>query len=89
MSDTTGRKAAGQDEAAHMRVLVACGYHDAATPYFAAERDIAHLAIPAELAGNIKFAYYEAGHMMYLRDEDLSKLKSNVATFLDSASKPQ
>jgi hypothetical protein len=24
-----------------------------------------------------------------LRDEDLSKLKSNVAAFLDSASKPQ
>jgi len=26
---------------------------------------------------------------MYLRDEDLAKLKSNVAAFLDSASKPQ
>jgi hypothetical protein len=25
---------------------------------------------------------------MYLRDEDLSRLKSNVAAFLDSASKP-
>ena len=33
----------------HMRVHVACGYYDAATPYFAAEHDIAHLAIPAEL----------------------------------------
>jgi len=26
--------------------------------------------------------------MMYVRDEDLAKLKSNIAAFIDSASKP-
>ena len=33
----------------HMRVHVACGYHDGATPYYAAEHTFAHLQIPAEL----------------------------------------
>ena len=31
--------------------------------------------------------YYDAGHMMYLRDEDLAKLKGNIAALIDSASK--
>ena len=35
----------------HMRVHVACGYHDGATPYFAAEHTFAHLAIPARAGG--------------------------------------
>lgn len=26
--------------------------------------------------------YYDAGHMMYLRKEDLAKLKKNVASFI-------
>jgi carboxypeptidase C (cathepsin A) len=32
--------------------------------------------------------YYEAGHMMYIRDEDLAKLKKNLGSFIESASKP-
>ena len=30
----------------HMRVHVACGYYDGATPYYAAEHTFAHLEIP-------------------------------------------
>src|SRR5919206_2903745 len=48
----------------HLRVHIACGYHDGATPYFAAEQMIAHLPIPAELHDRIEVKYYEAGHMM-------------------------
>ena len=33
----------------HMRVHVACGYYDGATPYYAAEHTFAHLEIPDEL----------------------------------------
>ncbi len=66
----------------HMRVLVACGYHDAATPYFAAEHDLAHLAIPAELTENIEFAYYEAGHMMYLHEPSRLAQSEQLATFV-------
>jgi len=66
----------------HMRVLVACGYHDAATPYFAAEHDVAHLAIPAELAANIEFAYYEAGHMMYLHEPSRLAQSEQLARFV-------
>jgi carboxypeptidase C (cathepsin A) len=65
-----------------MRVHVACGYYDVATPYYAAERDIAHLAIPAELAANIEFAYYESGHMMYLHEPSRLDQSARLAEFV-------
>jgi carboxypeptidase C (cathepsin A) len=66
----------------HMRVHVACGYHDAATPYFAAEHTFAHLAVPAELAANIEFSYHEAGHMMYLHEPSRQAQSAQLAAFV-------
>jgi carboxypeptidase C (cathepsin A) len=66
----------------HMRVHVACGYHDAATPYFAAEHTFAHLEIPAEVAANIEFAYHEAGHMMYLHEPSRLAQSAQLAAFV-------
>jgi carboxypeptidase C (cathepsin A) len=66
----------------HMRVHVDCGYHDLATPYFAAEHSFAHLQIPAELAGNIDYSYYEAGHMMYLHEPSRLAQSQALATFV-------
>ena len=66
----------------HMRVHVACGYHDAATPYFAAEHTIAHLAIPAELARNVEFSYFKAGHMMYLHEPSRLAQSEQLANFV-------
>jgi carboxypeptidase C (cathepsin A) len=66
----------------HMGVHVACGYHDAATPYFATEHTFAHLAIPPELAANIEFSYYEAGHMMYLHEPSRLDQSAQLAAFV-------
>jgi carboxypeptidase C (cathepsin A) len=66
----------------HLRVHVACGYYDAATPHFAAENDIAHLAIPAELRENIEFACYEAGHMMYVHEPSRLDQSARLAAFV-------
>jgi len=71
----------------HLQVQVENGYYDMATPFFATEYTMDHLGLPEQLQKNIHLDYYDAGHMMYLRDEDLAKLKSNIAAFLDSGSK--
>jgi carboxypeptidase C (cathepsin A) len=71
-----------------LRVEMEDGYYDMATPFFESEYAVAHLGLPENLQKNIQHKYYEAGHMMYLREEDLAKLKSNVAAFVDSVSKP-
>jgi carboxypeptidase C (cathepsin A) len=72
----------------HLQVEVENGYYDMATPFFATEYTMEHLGLPEKLQKNIREQYYDAGHMMYLRDEDLTKLKSNIAAFIDGASKP-
>ena len=60
---------------------------DLATPFYATEYTMEHLGLPETLQKNIHLQYYDAGHMMYLRDEDLAKLKTNIANFIDGASK--
>jgi carboxypeptidase C (cathepsin A) len=71
----------------HLHVEVENGLYDLATPFFATEYTMTHLGLPENLQKNITLKYYDAGHMMYLREADLSKLKSNVAAFLDNATK--
>ncbi|HET6266124.1 MAG TPA: peptidase S10 [Acidobacteriota bacterium] len=73
----------------HLKVEVENGMYDLATPFFATEYTMSHLGLPEKLQGNIQLNYYEAGHMMYVRDADRAKLKANVANFITSASKTQ
>jgi len=72
----------------HLQVEVENGLYDLATPFFATEYTMDHLLLPEKLRSNIHLQYYGAGHMMYVRDEDRVKLKNNVASFIDTASKP-
>lgn len=76
------RLAAAMRANPHLRVHVACGYHDGATPYFAAEHTFAHLPVPAELAGNVEFRYYEAGHMMYVHEPSRLRQSADLAAFV-------
>ncbi len=68
-----------------MKVFIAYGYYDMATPYFAAEYTIDHLNLDPGLKANIKTGYYEAGHMMYIDVRSLAKLKQDVASFIQTA----
>jgi carboxypeptidase C (cathepsin A) len=65
-----------------LRVYVACGYHDGATPYLAAEHTFAHLDIPGELRDNIAFRYFEAGHMMYVHEPSRLAQSQQLAEFV-------
>ena len=66
----------------HMRVLVANGYYDLATPHFASDYTFDHLALPEALRGNFSVGYYEAGHMMYAQKASLDKLASALRSFV-------
>ncbi|HEY0450747.1 S10 family peptidase [Actinophytocola sp.] len=70
----------------HLKVHVAFGYLDGATPYFASEHVLAHLNIPEELRGNISSAYYEAGHMMYVHEPSRIQQSKDLADFVTDAS---
>jgi len=70
----------------HLKVHVALGYHDGATPYFGAEHVLAHLPIPDELRANIESAYYPAGHMMYVHEPSRLQQSADLADFVRRAS---
>jgi len=72
-----------------LKVLVNGGYYDLATPFFAAQYEEKHLPIPQSLAKNISYAWYESGHMVYVRDECVKQLHDNVAAFIKSADSVQ
>jgi carboxypeptidase C (cathepsin A) len=69
----------------HLKIFVANGYYDLATPYFATEYTFNHLSLDPSLQPNISLGYYEAGHMMYIHLPSLAKLKQDLAAFIQSA----
>ncbi|MHA7144465.1 S10 family peptidase [Arthrobacter sp. TmT3-37] len=65
-----------------LRVHVDYGYHDGATPHFAAEYVWAHMNLDDATRARFTHHYHEAGHMMYLnpvaRDTQLRALRAFV-----------
>ncbi|GAA4543535.1 S10 family peptidase [Amycolatopsis samaneae] len=70
----------------HLKVHVAFGHYDGATPHFAAEHVLASLQIPEELRDNIDTAYYPAGHMMYVHEPTRVQQSKDLAKFVKKAS---
>ena len=68
-----------------MKVFVAAGYYDLATPYLATYYTLSHMNIDPDLRANITCAEYEAGHMLYLDLQSLARLKADVAAFMAAA----
>jgi carboxypeptidase C (cathepsin A) len=66
----------------HLRLMVNGGYYDLATPFFAAQYELNHLAIPAALRANIETRFYRSGHMVYAHEPALKELHDNVAAFI-------
>lgn len=62
-----------------LRLFNAQGYYDFATPFFGAEYSLKRSGIPQD---RITFKYYDAGHMMYVRDEDRVKLSADIRSFI-------
>ena len=66
-----------------LRILVMCGYTDLATPPANMQYSIDHLFnIPNERRKAIKFTWYEAGHMFYLNQPDLEKMRTDLVDFI-------
>ncbi len=66
----------------HLRILVASGYYDLATPFLATEYTFNHLGLDESLRGNVVLHEYEAGHMMYIHLPSLVAMKRDLAAFV-------
>lgn len=70
----------------NLKVQMHGGYYDLATPFFAAEYELAQLPMQQSLQQNIEVHLYQSGHMVYARDEDLAALHANTAAFIRKTS---
>ncbi|WP_181006305.1 S10 family serine carboxypeptidase-like protein [Shewanella insulae] len=67
-----------QRENRDFRILVANGYYDFATPFFATENTLADNGIDNS---RVEMHYYEAGHMMYIEPSSLKALAKDIRQF--------
>lgn len=70
-----------------LRVFVANGYYDLATPFFATEHTFHHLGLDPTLQRHFSMGFYESGHMMYIHPPSHKKLKEDLQKFFEVATR--
>jgi carboxypeptidase C (cathepsin A) len=64
-----------------LRVFLAAGSYDLATPFYGAELELADVAREAGVAARVTTRRYPSGHMIYLNPDALVSLRADLATF--------
>ena len=67
-----------------LRVFVANGYYDLATPFAATQYTMDHLG-ERSLNDRITMAYYESGHMVYIDQPAAAKYHADLVKFVEGA----
>ncbi len=65
----------------HLRVFVGAGYYDLATTYESISYSFNHLGLDPSLLSHLRERHYFAGHMIYLDNKALPKLKNDLKQF--------
>lgn len=84
--DVSAQMATAMRTNPHLKIHVASGYYDGATPYYGAQDAFAHLQVPAGLMDNVEHRFYEAGHMMYVHEPSRVRQSEDLADFVRRAS---
>jgi carboxypeptidase C (cathepsin A) len=85
MADVALDLSAAMRENPHLLLYSLNGIYDLATPFFGTEYDLGHMQLDPALKGNVRFAYYPSGHMVYLNPQALTQMKADLARFYDEA----
>ncbi len=71
----------------HFRVLYCCGYYDLACPLNGTVNIFNHMGLDKDARSQVSFAFYPAGHMMYIEKSSREKLHEDAKNFVNSALK--
>lgn len=82
VSDTLRKSMA---QVPYMKLFVAEGYYDLATPASSINYSLNHMRLPKELVPNMTVKLYDGGHMMYIFEPSMKKLRKDLETFYESA----
>jgi carboxypeptidase C (cathepsin A) len=67
----------------YLKILVMEGHYDLATPFAAADWTMDHLNLDAKYRQSVSYATYEAGHMVYIDRAEHTKMKKDLAEFME------
>jgi carboxypeptidase C (cathepsin A) len=85
IADTSEDLADAMRQNPRMKIISVNGLYDLATPFHGADYEFRHLALEPQIAANIRYTYYSAGHMMYIDPASARQLKADLADFYASA----
>lgn len=85
--DTSEALRAAMSRNPYMKIFVASGFYDLATPYYATRYTLSHLGLDPSLRNNITTRDYPAGHMMYIDEGCLDALATDVRAFVSGPGK--
>lgn len=80
--DVSATLRSAMNENPYLRVLVANGYYDLATPFAATNYTFARMQLDPEIRRNVSMTYYEGGHMMYIDRRAHVQLRNDVVKFI-------
>lgn len=69
----------------YMRVYIASGYYDLATPYYATLYTLNHMGLDETAHERLTLEEFEVGHMVYVEKNALAKLQQDVSAFIKVA----
>lgn len=84
-ADTSDLLRAAMAKNPYMKVFIASGYYDLATPYYATEYTVSHMNLDPSARANIQIEEYPTGHMVYIDQEQLVALNEHCRTFIRDA----
>ena len=67
------------------KLYVACGYNDLATPHFAMQYTLDHLGLDESLRKNVTVSRFEGGHMMYIYEPSMERLRDELVKWYSAA----
>jgi carboxypeptidase C (cathepsin A) len=83
--DVSGRLRQAMLQNPNLKVLVAAGYYDLATPFASVDYTIQHMDLGRQISDRITQAYYPSGHMIYHVAAARQKLRADVGELIQSA----
>lgn len=86
-TSVSGQLAEAIKQNPHLKVLALVAWRDLVTPPDNMMLSVRQMRLPDDLRGNIEFAEYESGHMMYTNRPDMTKMHADIAAFIAKALK--
>lgn len=81
--NVAGRLQRAMTDNPNLRVLIMGGYTDFATPPSGIEYTLNQMVdLPKQSRDRISYVYYDAGHMFYLNEPDIVKMRTDLVEFL-------